>query len=173
MANFGPVRTSPPVKMSGCLLGGLSSCSIKARIKKADKKFSIGEYYDAAEIYKQCYGRVSSKTEKDLKAHVAFYQAECYRVLNNSKSVNCYQNAVRYKYQDSIVYLHYAQALMYQGKYKDAEKNYAIYLEKHPDDYVAQAGQYACQQIPEWKKESDYFVRSFRSRITSDSMFAP
>ena len=163
------------ILLAGCLLGGLSSCSIKARIKKADKKFSIGEYYDAAEIYKQCYGRVSSKTEKDLKAHVAFYQAECYRVLNNSKSVNCYQNAVRYKYQDSIVYLHYAQALMYQGKYKDAEKNYAIYLEKHPDDYVAQAGQYACQQIPEWKKETSRYkianAKEFNSKRTSN--FAP
>ncbi len=153
----------------------MSSCSIKARIKKADKKYSIGEYYDAAEIYKQVYGRVSSKTEKELKAHVAFYQAECYRVLNNSKAVNCYQNAVRYKYQDSIVYLHFAQALMYQGKYKDAEKNYAIYLEGHPDDYVARAGQYACQHIPEWKKETSRYkisnAKEFNQKRTSN--FAP
>jgi len=161
--------------ISCLLVSSLSSCSIKARIKKADKKYSIGEYYDAAEIYKQCYGRVSSKTEKDLKAHIAFHQAECYRVLNNSKAANCYQNAVRYKYQDSIVYLHYAQVLMYQGKYKDAEKNYSIYLEAHPEDYVARAGQYACQQIPEWKKETSRYIiqnaREFNQKRTSN--FAP
>ncbi len=163
------------ILLVGCLVGGLSSCSIKARIKKADKKFTIGEYYDAAEIYRQSYGHISSKTEKPLKAHVAFYQGECYRILNNSKAVNCYQNAIRYKYQDSIVYLHFAQALMYQGKYKEAEKNYNIYLEAHPDDYVAQAGQYACRQIPEWRKETSRYkisiAKEFNQKRTSN--FAP
>lgn len=157
------------------IMSSMSSCSIKGRIKRADKKYAIGEYYDAAEIYKQVYGRVSSKTEKDLKAHVAFNQAECYRVLNNPKAANCYQNAIRYKYQDSIVYLHFAQALMYQAKYKDAEKNFSIYLEKHPDDYVARAGKYACQQIPEWKKETTRYkvaiAKEFNQKRTSN--FAP
>jgi len=157
------------------LLFGLSSCGIKGRIKRADKKYAIGEYYDAADIYKQVYGRISSKTDKPLKARVAFYQGECYRVLNNPKAVNCYQNAVRYKYQDSIVYLHYAQALHYQGKYKDAEKYYATYLEAHPDDYVARSGKYACEQVPEWKKQfSRYIVSSakeFNQKRTSN--FAP
>ena len=33
-----------------CLLFvGLTSCSINARIKKADKKYAIGEYYEAGE----------------------------------------------------------------------------------------------------------------------------
>lgn len=157
------------------MAGSISSCSIKGRIKRADKKYEIGEYYDAADIYKQVYGRLSSKTDKPLKAHVAFYQGECYRILNNTKAVNCYQNAVRYKYQDSIVYLHFAQALMYQGKYKDAEKNYDIYLEAHQDDYVARAGKYACQQIPEWRKESSRYkisvAKEFNQKRTSN--FAP
>ena len=161
--------------LAGLLLSGLSSCGIKGRIKRADKKYDIGEYYDAAEIYRQVYGRVSSKTERDLKAHVAFRQAECYRVLNNTKAANCYKNAIRYKYQDSIVYLHYAQALMYQAQYKEAEKNYAIYLEKHPNNYVARAGQYACQQIPEWRKETTRYkvalAKEFNQKRTSN--FAP
>lgn len=130
-----------------------TSCSIQARIKKADKKYAIGEYYDAADIYKQCYKRVSSKTQKQLKAHVAFYQAECYRHINNTRATTCYQNAIRNKYQDSIVYLHYALALQYQAKYKEAEKQYDIYLQAHPNDYVARAGKYACMQVAEWKKD--------------------
>ena len=157
------------------IAGCISSCSIKGRIKRADKKYEIGEYYDAADIYKQVYGRLSSKTDKPLKAHVAFYQGECYRILNNSRAANCYQNAIRYKYQDSIVYLHYAQTLMYQGKYKEAEKNYGIYLQAHPDDYVSKAGQYACQQIPEWKKETSRYkialAKEFNQKRTSN--FAP
>ena len=156
-------------------MSGLSSCSLKARIKRADKKYAIGEYYDAAEMYKQIYSRVSSKTDKPLKGRIAFYQGECYRVLNNTKAANCYQNAIRYKYQDSIVYLHFAQALQYQARYKEAEKNYAIYLEAHPNDYVARAGQYACNQIAEWKKETSRYkvalAKEFNQKRTSN--FAP
>ena len=89
-----------------CLMG----CSISARVKKADKKYAIGEYFDAADMYKQVYSRIPSKKERKLKAHVAFYQGECYRILNSSKAVTAYPNAVRNKYQDSIVYLRLAQA---------------------------------------------------------------
>ena len=46
----------------------LSSCSIQQRIKRADKKFAIGEYYTAGDIYKQCYSRLSAKKDRDLKA---------------------------------------------------------------------------------------------------------
>lgn len=157
------------------LIAGLNSCSLKSRIKRADKKYAIGEYYDAAEIYKQVYSRVNSKQDRALKGRIAFSQGECYRILNSPRAVNSYKNAIRYKYQDSIVYLHYAQVLQYQAKYGEAEKNYAIYLEAHPDDYVARAGQYACRMMPEWKKEKTRFIvspaKEFNQRRTSN--FAP
>lgn len=157
------------------LIAGMSSCSLKSRIKRADKKYAIGEYYDAAEIYKQVYGRISPKTERELKGRVAFSQGECYRILNSPKAVNSFKNAIRYKYQDSIVYLHYAQVLQYQAKYSEAEKNYSIYLEAHPDDYVARAGQYACRMMPEWKKETTRYVVSIAKEYNQKrtSNFAP
>lgn len=153
----------------------LSSCSIKARVKKADKKFAIGEYYDAADLYKQCYGRISPKKEKALKAHVAFQQGECYRILNNQRAVNAYKNAIRYKYQDSIVYLRYAQTLHYQGKYKDADAAYQIYLQSYPQDYVAQAGHYACRKVGDWRKEPTRYKVSPATEFNSkrSSNFAP
>ena len=49
----------------------LSGCSVQQRIKRADKKFAIGEYYTAADIYKQCYGRLSAKKDRQLKGYVA------------------------------------------------------------------------------------------------------
>ena len=94
---------------------GMVSCSVSARVKRADKKYHIGEYYAAADMYKQVYKQISSK-DKKLRAHVAFHQGECYRILNNSKAVSAYKNAARYRYQDSIVYLRYAQVLQYQGE---------------------------------------------------------
>ena len=155
----------------------LSSCSIQQRIKKADKKFAIGEYYTAADIYKQCYSRLSVKKDRQLKGYTAYQQGECYRILNNPRAVTCYQNALRCKYhlQDSTVFLNCGLALQYQGKYKDAAKSYELYLEKHPDNYVAQAGKYACNKIEEWKKEGSRYqvaeAKEFNLKRTSN--FAP
>ena len=140
------------ILLTSCLLTTLSSCSLSARIKRADKRYNIGEYYQAAEMYKQLSRNVKGKN-KSLRAYIAFQQAECYRILNNKRAANLYKNAIRYNYPDSIVYLHYAQVLQYQGKYKEATKQYDIYLEKHPDHYVAMAGKYACNQIDTWRKE--------------------
>lgn len=132
-----------------------SSCSVKTMVKKADRKYEIGEYYAAGEAYKRVYRRISPQRERQLKAHVAFRMGECHRVLNNPRASQCYQNAIRYKYAqttDSIVFLRQAEVLMMQGKYKDAEKGYRLYLESHPDCATARAGLYACSQVATWRK---------------------
>lgn len=134
----------------------LSSCGVKARIKKADKKYAIGEYYAAGNIYQSCYKRVKVK-DKPTRAYVAFQQGECFRLINNPKAVNAYKNAIRNKYQDPIVYLRQAQVLHYQGKYADAIKSYDLYLQAVPQDTLALYGKYACQQIAEWKKQSSRY----------------
>ena len=155
----------------------LSGCSIQQRIKRADKKFAIGEYYIAADIYKSCYSRLNSKTQRDLKGYVAFRQAECYRLINNPRASSAYTNALRCKYQlqDSTVYLHAAQVLQNQGKYKEALKHYDSYLEAHPQDYVARAGKYACTKVDEWKRETSRYkaneAKEFNQKRTSN--FAP
>ena len=155
----------------------MPACSVQKKIKRADRKFAIGEYYTAGDIYKQCYSRLSTKKDRELKGYVAYRQGECYRLINNQRATNAYNNALRCKYQlkDSTVYLHYAQALQYQGKYKDAIKNYELYLEKHPDNYVAQAGKYACGKIDEWKKQGSRYktseAKEFNQKRTSN--FAP
>ena len=100
------------------LMIGMSSCGVNARIRKADRKYAIGEYYEASEMYRQVYRRIPSK-DRALRASVAFKQAESQRILNNSRAAAAYKNAIKYHYPDSIMYLHYAQVLQYQGKYKD------------------------------------------------------
>ena len=155
----------------------LASCSVQQKVKRADKKFAIGEYFAAADIYKQCYSRLSTKKDRELKGYTAYRQGECYRILNNPRAANCYQSAFRCKYQlqDSTLFLHAAQVQQYQGKYKDAIKNYDSYLEAHPNDYVAQAGKYACLKIDEWKKETSRYrvneAKVFNLKRTSN--FAP
>ena len=155
-------------------LFGLSSCSLSARIKKADRKYTIGEYHEAGEMYRQLYRKIPSK-DKKLRAQIAFKQAESQRILNNTRATSAYKNAIKYHYPDSIVYLHYAQVLQYQGKYKDAIKQYDIYLEAHPNDYVAMAGKYGCTQVEEWKKQPSRYkialAKEFNEKRTSN--FSP
>ena len=159
------------------VVSAISGCSVQKKIKRADKKFAIGEYYNAADIYKQCYGQLSSKKDRALKGYVAYQQGECYRLINNPRAVNAYQNALRNKYylQDSTIFLNCGLALQYQGKYKDAAKSYELYLESHPDNYVAQAGKYACNKIDEWKRQTSRYkvseAKEFNQKRTSS--FAP
>ncbi len=159
--------------LAGALL--LSSCGINKRVARADKKFGIGEYYAAADLYKQCYSQLSNKKQRDLKAHVAFRQGECYRILNSPRAAQSYQNAIKLKYQDSIVYLRAAQALQYQGKYKEAGKHYETYLETYPDNYVARAGMYACKKVEEWKKDKSRYKVSLSKDFNyrKSANFAP
>lgn len=169
--------TNSHILLLGCavlLSAALSSCGLQAQLKRADKKYAIGEYYAAGDIYRSCYKKIKP-ADKSLRAQVAFKQGECYRHINNQRATSAYQNAIRNHYPDSIVYLYYAQTLQYQGKYKDAEKAYSTYLTNHPTDYVAQAGLYACRQVNEWKKEFTRYkispAKEFNDKRSSN--FAP
>ncbi len=152
----------------------LQGCSMKSRIKKADKRYEIGEYYAAGDLYKKLYNAVPSK-DKQLRAEVAFKQGECYRLINSYRAEMAYQNAIRYKYSDSIVYLRYAQVLHRDGKYGDALKNYSIYLKKDSASLIAQNGIIACQEVAKWKAQpTPYVVRRadiFNARMTDN--FSP
>jgi len=135
----------------------LSGCSLKARIKKADKTFSEGQYFSAADMYKRVYGYIPSK-QKPLKARIAFQQAESYRLINYSRAEQSYVNAIRYNYPDSIVYLRFAQVLQRNGKYGDAMKYYSIYLKKDSSSILAKNGLTACKQIDKWKNQPNPYV---------------
>ncbi|ADQ79013.1 OmpA/MotB domain protein [Paludibacter propionicigenes WB4] len=137
----------------------LSGCSLKARIKKADKAFGEGQFFSAAEKYKRVYGYIPSN-QKQLKARIAFQQAESYRLINYTRAEQSYVNAIRYNYPDSIVYLHFAQVLQRNGKYGEALKNYTIYLKKDSSSLLAKNGVISCKQVDKWKNQPNpYIVR--------------
>ena len=131
-----------------------ASCSLSKQINKADKQFEIGEYYAASERYKMAYKRIP-KEDKNLRAYVAFKQAECYYLINDSRAIATYKTAITNKYftTDSIIFLHYAYVLQYQGKYAEAKQQYETYLKNRPDDTLAKVGLASCEDIEEMKKE--------------------
>jgi peptidoglycan-associated lipoprotein len=137
----------------------LQGCSLKSRIKNADKRFAIGEYYAAGNLYKKIYYKVPYK-DKPLRARIAFQQGECNRLINSNRAVQAYANSIRSLYSDSIVFLRYAQVLQRAGRYDDAIKNYTLYLKKDSTNLLAKNGLYASAQIAKWKNEATrYTVR--------------
>lgn len=118
----------------------LASCGgVKTVLRKADVSFEKGEYAVAGDLYKKAYSRISFK-DKPLRAETAFKQGESYRLINNVRAEQMYQNAIRNNYSDSISFLRLAQMQQKNGKYKDAAKNYITYLEAFPDDELAKNG---------------------------------
>ena len=142
----------------------LTGCGAEQAMKKGDKFYALGEYYDAATQYKKAYSMTPAK-ERQLRGQRALKLAECYRRINyTQKAIAAYNNAIRYKQEDSLTHLRLAQQLMKNGSYKDAAKEFQTALDSLPNDngykVLARTGLRSAQQAPQWKKDgSDYTVK--------------
>lgn len=129
-----------------------SACNAENYVKKGDAFYTIGEYFDAAAEYKKAYSRTPVK-QKDKRGVRAWKMAECYRHMNfSAKAMGAYQNAIRYKYPDSLALLYLAQAQHKMGEYKKAIESYKAFLEKEPGNMLALNGIKGCEMAPEWKE---------------------
>ena len=147
----------------------LSGCGAEQAMKKGDKFYALGEYYDAATQYRKAYSQTPAK-ERTLRGQRALKMAECYRRINyTQKAIAAYNNAIRYKQTDSLTHLRLAQQLMKNGNYKEAAKQFQTALDSLPDttspltsfiSHLAKTGLRSAQKAPTWKKEgSDYTVK--------------
>ena len=141
------------LSISHSLILSLSSCGADQNIRKGDAYFAIGEYFDAAAEYKKGYSRTSNK-DKQLRGQRAWKMAECYRRINyTDKAISGYTNALRYQYPDSMALLYLAQLQHRKGDYKNALKNYRLFLDTVPGDRRAVMGMQGCAQAPIWKQK--------------------
>lgn len=148
-----------------CILTG---CGADSYMKKGDKYYALGEYYDAATQYKKAYSATSAKDRED-RGKRALKMAECYRRLNyTQKAVAAYNNAIRYKQTDSLTFLYLGQQLMKTGNYKEAAKAFQRMLDSVPQCQQAQIGLKSATSAPKWKEQgSQYTVKKenfFNSR---------
>ena len=129
--------------------------------KKGDMFFALGEYFDAAAEYKTAYS-TTPRADKEARGARAFLMGECYRRINSiSKAEGAYRNAVRYNYVDTTTYFWLAETQRMQGNYKDARKNYELYLNLKPDDRRTKTGLESCTLGPKMKAEgSNYTVHA-------------
>ena len=142
----------------------LGSCGADQAVKKGDKFWAVGEYYDAAEQYRKAYAQTPTK-ERATRGQRAMKLAECYRRLNQTnKAINAYKNVVRYKQADSLTYLYLAQLYMRNGNYKEAAKAFAVagdslrVLGDSLHLQLAKVGLESAQKAPVWKKEGSAYT---------------
>ena len=140
------------------------SCGADQAMKKGDKFYAIGEYFDAATQYRKAYSQTPSK-ERVMKGQRAMKMAECYRRINfTNKAITAYNNAVRYKQADSLTHFYLGQLYMRNGNYKEAAKQFQTAIDSLPETdphrRLARTGLKSAQMAPQWKKDgSDYIVK--------------
>ena len=151
------------ILLAGLLLmacGGADSA-----MKKGDKFFALGEYYDAANQYKRAYQQTPSK-QRALRGQRAAKLAESYRRLNyTGRAIAAYNNVIRYKQQDSLTYFLLAQQLLKNGQYKEAAKMYqtaidSLELRANSEELQKQArtGLRSAQEAPQWKEDGSRYT---------------
>lgn len=155
------------------IVSSLYSCK-SAKLSDAEEKQRIGEFYEAAAIYRKVYTKTSPK-KRDLRGYIAYRMAECNRLINNTaKATSAYMNAIRYDYPDSTVYLRMGQMLQKTGRYPEAIKNYDIYMENDPSNLLAINGIQGCELAPGWKKNpTRYEVRRMDKFNSRRGEFSP
>ncbi|MDR0795797.1 MAG: OmpA family protein, partial [Tannerella sp.] len=115
------------------------------KLSDAEEKQRLGEYYNAAEVYRKLYTK-SKSDQKELRSYIAFHNGECNRLINNTpRALSAYMNALRYQYPDSSLYLRLGQMFHKSGSYSEAIKYYGEYLSVHPNSVIAANGIKGCE----------------------------
>lgn len=136
----------------------LVSCGADRNLNKGKKSLALGEYYDAAEQFKQAYRKTPAK-ERTKRGQIARLMAPCYDKINATpKAIAAYNNAIRYK-QDSIYdHLSLARLLMKNGDYRHAAQEFQLVLDTFPDNELARNGLKSAQLAPQWKKDGSRYT---------------
>lgn len=151
----------------------LFSCK-SAKLSDAEEKQRIGEYFEAAAIYRKVYTKTSPQ-KRDLRGYIAYRMAECNRLINNTpRATSAYMNALRYDYPDSIVSLRLGQMYQKSGKYMDAIRHYNDFLLLNPESQLARNGIKGSELAPQWKQNpSRYIVKRMEKFNSRRGEFCP
>ena len=156
----------------------LAGCGADQAMKKGDKFYAVGEYYDAAAQYRKAYTQTPNK-ERELKGQRAMKMAECYRrILLTNKAITAYNNAVRYKQDDSLTHFYLGQLHLKNGNYKEAARQFQTVMDSLPQSdphwQLAKTGLHSAQMVPQWKKEaSPYTVKRENQFNSRRAEFSP
>jgi peptidoglycan-associated lipoprotein len=132
------------------------SCK-SVKLSVAEEKQRIGEYYEAANLYRKIYSKTKSK-DKDKRAYVAYRRGLCIQKINNIPgAISAYMTALRYNYPDSLLSLRIAQTMHTAGRYSEAIKYYNEFLTLNPSSTLALNGIKGCKMADSLKKNPNLY----------------
>lgn len=144
----------------------------KQKDARAQAAFEAGEYYEAIDLYKNAFNRVS---DREQKTAIYFKIGECYRIIGDARSaVLWYKKADREEYQDPLLFLRYGQMLLVTEKYDDAAEQFRKYRELVPDDPRGAVGLESCEAAVQWMENpTGYVVENMRYFNSRQRDFSP
>lgn len=157
------------------IMSALCACSNAERTtRRADAAMAIGEYQEAASLYRRAYMQTAPR-ERASRGALAYKMGEAYRSFGNvGRALAAYKNAERFGVADSLVLRKQGDMLRYAGNYKGAEEKYKAYLEKNPEDVLALAGYRSSQKAPAIREAgSAYTVKLDKNFSSSRADYCP
>ena len=151
-----------------------ASCNSDKNLKKGDQYWAIGEYYEASLEYAKAYAKTPSN-DKEKKGMIAYKVAEANRKMNYyAKAQAAYRNAVRFKYTDTLTHFYLAEMERYNKEYKQAAKDYQLFLDKHPNHKLSLMGLESCANAQAIKdRGSAYTVKLDKNFNSNYADFSP
>lgn len=153
-------------------LGFILSCLIfsgcaSVKLRNGNTAYDRGDYYYAINYFEKALAHKENQ-EAEIKL------ADAYRQLNNNAKAE-YWYARVVKFTDNLSYrLYYAEALMKSGKYEEAKKWFAKYLEISKADTRALLLSQSCDSVSKYLTDSTlYNISLIKLNKGTESNFAP
>lgn len=172
--NISRLLTIVFVALAFSMLTPLSTQAQNRRVAAAEEAFNSFQYNLAANRYKKAYSKTKNRAEKD---RIGFKLGESYRMMNNTRRAEmAYRRIIKSNFarNNPIVYLHFANMLKINEKYREAADYYALYVENVPDDPLGANGLRSIELIEEWTENpTKYEITNLKKVNSRSDDFAP
>lgn len=163
-----PVRRRLVLIFALVLVGVFGSVHAQSGLlKRADHAYQKLDFTEAIRLYEKA---LKSKFDKTAMIRLA----DCYRLTNQyEEAAQQYAKVVDIKQLPPVNYFYYAQSLMNNGMFREAEKWFLHYHEAAPDDPRGLRFAESCRNVEAFYQDSsDYRLRLYRFNSEEDD-FAP
>lgn len=152
MSVFSVTKVMKKTLLFFMILWLVTSCGADLNLRRGEKYLALGEYYDAANEFRQAYQKTPAK-ERARRGQIARKMAMCYdKSLQSARALAAWRNAIRYQQADTADRLAFAQMLMKNGNYREAEEQFQLVLDSLPHDKLARDGLFAARKAPDIKQ---------------------
>jgi peptidoglycan-associated lipoprotein len=140
-------------------------------LRKADAVYEAGGYDKAAKLYRKVAPKIK---DKEKKSQVFFRCGEAFRKSGNAVSAGrSYDQAIRNKYPESVVYLRNAEMALMTGDMEKAQKQLDGFKALEPNNQQGATLQKSYDLIASNRPEGQYKVENMKEFNSRYHDFAP